>query len=505
MAKSLEFDLLARDRASDKFRAVGRASDAAGNKMDGFKARTAVMGEKVAKVAKMAAFAFAAVGVAAVAAAPKVVDHAAKLEQMGRKAQIVFGDQLPLVQKWAKENAHAMGLTTREAVNAAAGIQDLLVPMGFARDEATKMTLKLSGLSGALSEWSNGTRSAAEVNDILSAALLGERDALQGLGIGISQAAVDAEVLRLKKKGVKAATEEQYQAIATLNLIMDKSKDAQKAYATGNETIGRRARDAKTKLRELGDELTVKLTPAILAAADAFEKRGVPAIKNWAGTMRAQVPQMVQSFARGMDKILAVQEVALKAVALIPGPWQSAYRKAAAGVGQARAAVRDLIDTMEDLKPKTVAVKAIVSGKAAVMGLGESISGVRSKTVTVTANVRKGNIGNLLIDTAAGRHAGGPVRKGVPYIVGEKRPELFVPESDGTILPRVPRGMRGAAMAGGGGVTVNVNVNGSLVGGDQRKLAYELQGVITRSLSDAMRTGGFRIQANHISGRIRAS
>lgn len=38
-----------------------------------------------------------------------------------------------------------------------------------------------------------------------------------------------------------------------------------------------------------------------------------------------------------------------------------------------------------------------------------------------------------------GRQAGGPVTAGHPYIVGERRPELFVPAVDGVILPRVPR------------------------------------------------------------------
>jgi len=36
------------------------------------------------------------------------------------------------------------------------------------------------------------------------------------------------------------------------------------------------------------------------------------------------------------------------------------------------------------------------------------------------------------------RAQGGPVRAGQPYIVGEKRPEVFVPEQNGQIIPRVP-------------------------------------------------------------------
>jgi len=37
-----------------------------------------------------------------------------------------------------------------------------------------------------------------------------------------------------------------------------------------------------------------------------------------------------------------------------------------------------------------------------------------------------------------GREFGGPVRRGQPYIVGEKRPEVFVPDQNGRIVPRLP-------------------------------------------------------------------
>jgi hypothetical protein len=47
---------------------------------------------------------------------------------------------------------------------------------------------------------------------------------------------------------------------------------------------------------------------------------------------------------------------------------------------------------------------------------------------------------NITDDRPAPRHTGGRATRGMPYIVGEKRPELFVPDSNGTILPRVPGG-----------------------------------------------------------------
>lgn len=54
------------------------------------------------------------------------------------------------------------------------------------------------------------------------------------------------------------------------------------------------------------------------------------------------------------------------------------------------------------------------------------------------------------------RETGGSVMPGKAYVVGEKRPELFVPSSAGYIMPRVPSGQ-----GGGGQQSVNVTVNPS--------------------------------------------
>lgn len=58
--------------------------------------------------------------------------------------------------------------------------------------------------------------------------------------------------------------------------------------------------------------------------------------------------------------------------------------------------------------------------------------------------------GNIL-----GRAAGGPVSAGTPYIVGEKRPELFVPNVAGRIIPNLKN------MGGGGGVSLTINAPGA--------------------------------------------
>lgn len=57
------------------------------------------------------------------------------------------------------------------------------------------------------------------------------------------------------------------------------------------------------------------------------------------------------------------------------------------------------------------------------------------------------------------RASGGPVSAGVPYVVGERGPEFFVPNNSGTIIPNNALGGRGNG--GGISMTWNISVSGA--------------------------------------------
>lgn len=84
-----------------------------------------------------------------------------------------------------------------------------------------------------------------------------------------------------------------------------------------------------------------------------------------------------------------------------------------------------------------------------------------------------------------GRASGGPVSAGRPYIVGETRPELFVPSQSGNIVPRIPRG------GAGGYSKIEIHNHGSVVqtrvasdGIDQRKLIILVDQRIAQQTAD---------------------
>lgn len=110
------------------------------------------------------------------------------------------------------------------------------------------------------------------------------------------------------------------------------------------------------------------------------------------------------------------------------------------------------------------------AAKAADLAI-DKIDGVRhalnklptKKSITVVVSTRA--TGGLTAVQGYGlgylmREHGGPVKPGQPYIVGEKRAEVFVPDQAGTILPRVPDARSiGSALSGSAGSTTIVNIN----------------------------------------------
>lgn len=95
-------------------------------------------------------------------------------------------------------------------------------------------------------------------------------------------------------------------------------------------------------------------------------------------------------------------------------------------------------------------------GKSASEALANALNKVADKLIDLALNALFGGLGGgggggFLASLFGGfKAAGGPVQAGKAYIVGEKRPELFVPNSSGRIIPSVPNAV---SMGSAGGKT----------------------------------------------------
>jgi len=106
-------------------------------------------------------------------------------------------------------------------------------------------------------------------------------------------------------------------------------------------------------------------------------------------------------------------------------------------------------------------VNAVISGVNSVMSAAAMLPGVPELQLPFLAE-------------------GGPAQAGQPYLVGERGPEMFIPSESGTV--------QNASNTGGGGVTLNVNINGPVNannGQDIRKLSEDIAAVTVRELRAA--------------------
>lgn len=132
----------------------------------------------------------------------------------------------------------------------------------------------------------------------------------------------------------------------------------------------------------------------------------------------------------------------------------------------AKSATRSLIDDL-------------IEGKSAAEAFGNVLADLGSKLIDLGLNTIFGGgagggfglIGQLF--GIPGRASGGPVSKGQPYVVGEKRPELFVPTQNGVIIPRIPN-----AMGTSSGINTPIQISIDATGADRDGLMRVQQEIV---------------------------
>ena len=117
----------------------------------------------------------------------------------------------------------------------------------------------------------------------------------------------------------------------------------------------------------------------------------------------------------------------------------------------------------------------------------KQITGFISQSIQGMFGVSQLDQGISLRPRARPRAAGGPVSAGSPYLVGERGPELIVPNRNGTVIPN--------NQLGGGGVVVNqvINVTTGVqqtVRAEIRQLMPQIADSAKAAVLDAKRRGG---------------
>jgi hypothetical protein len=315
-----------------------------------------------------------------------------------------------------------------------------------------------------------------------------------------------ASAMEAEKKALDAAAQAQQKALDIQRLAIEQTTKLWDEYTalviqhSGTATeaqladIDRWAADLTAKVQKTGAD-TAEFYTALYALIDQKQQS---VLVNWSAIATASEDVWKKTLQDTADKaaatyqymtdhanqfrsdtIVAFGDVASAAQAAADD-WYASWND---HLDQLDAHVASSAKSMQDSARETAAVMSgSVGGSYSLAGLAPEDQAAKAALLGGSVALDSNNNPYVYIqgvNAAPHREFGGPVSAGMPYVVGEKRPELFVPQSNGSILSGL-----------GGGTTVNVNVAGSVLDTD-RSFMRTLQKGIENALKNAgVRLGG---------------
>ena len=437
------------------FDELKRGVKGAENEVQGF-------GDKVAKFGKMAGAAFAVAGAAALAYGAVLLKQGVESAIADEKAQAKLATTLQNVTNATDAQIAAVENQILQTSLLTGLTDDALRPSFERFVRATKDSdeaLKLQSV--AIDVAAGSGKSLEAVTNAMARAAEGNTGALSRLGVGLT--AAQLKTMSMDEVTKSLATTFGGQAAQQADTFAGKMARLQVAFDEGKETIGSFVLDAVTPMI---NTIVNTVIPAVAGFIDSVGgKDGLTnAFKTYIDLIKNIFQPILEGFKFAFDQIkdavMANKEeftVLFKFLKDFVAPLLGGVLKLAIqGIGIALGVVIGVVGNL-------------ISGFEKLFGIVKSVVGAIQSLISLVANnpVVKG-IGNAISSAFGGfRAAGGAVSAGKSYVVGEQGAEMFVPSSNGTIVPN-----------GGMGSTFNITVNGAI---DAEGTARTIVDVLNRS------------------------
>lgn len=422
-------------------------------------------GAKITEFGKKAGVAFAVAGAAAAAYAGKLLVDGVKAAVEDEKAQTALATSLRNVagandtviagvEKYITQTALAVGVTDEQLRPSL----DRLVRSTKDVEEAQRLqTLALDISAGS-------GKSLEAVSQALGKAYEGNTSSLGRLGVGISTA--ELKTMSFDEVTKTLAGTFGGQATEQADTFAGKMARLNIAFDEGKETVGAFVLDAITPMisnfvdkgipaiSAFADEIGPKLTPIINGIVAVFKDFLIPIFKEWwqivnediIPAIKAVVIPIFEGLKKAFDDIKKAvtdnKDEFAKLEPIFKAIWTFIKNYLAPILGGVFKTSLEVIGKV---------VKTLVNGFADLAGFIGNAFNALSKFINLIKNnaVVKG-IGGLIEKAfGGGKATGGAVNSAQSYLVGERGPELFVPNTGGRIIPN--------NSMGGQNIVINVN------------------------------------------------
>tara|TARA_Y100001938_G_C8097876_1_gene439373 strand:- start:626 stop:2674 length:2049 start_codon:yes stop_codon:yes gene_type:complete len=193
--------------------------------------------------------------------ASQMVQMTSAVEEMQSKSSVVFGQFVRNVRAELEKFGDNVGRSTHELESMASSIQDTFVPMGFAREEASKLSIQLTKLAVDVASFNNA--SDTETMMAFQSALVGNHETVRRFGVVITEATLKQELLRMgiNKTATEVTNAEKVQA--RLNLIIAGTSDAQGDAERTSDSFANSMKALSSEFQEFMVEAVTPMLPAL--------------------------------------------------------------------------------------------------------------------------------------------------------------------------------------------------------------------------------------------------
>jgi len=242
-----------------------------------------------------------------------------KFMKSGAKLSDEFAKE---IEKFASKAAKNYGQSKQQAMDAAASFATFGKAAGLNGKELVDFSTKLTGLSSDMASFSNTTPD--EAIEAIGAALRGESEPIRKYGVLLNDASIKAKAMEMGLYKGTGALDAQAKTMATYQLILDKTKDAQGDFGRTSDGLANKQRIMAAQMDNLKVSLGEKLLPVQLAVTSGLLKmidvvsslgpvigKVISVVEEWGGKLKAAVMPVVDEIvAQWKDKWDEIQAVA---------------------------------------------------------------------------------------------------------------------------------------------------------------------------------------------------
>ena len=220
----------------------------------------------------------AVVAIGAVQLGRSMVGLASDVEEQTSKARVVFGNNFGAVRDELEAFGDSVGRSTSQLVSMGSTVQDTFVPMGFAREEASKLSVQLTKLAVDVASFNNA--SDEETMRAFQSAIVGNHETVRRFGVVITEATLKQELMRMGiTKNMKEVTNAE-KVQARLNLIINGTTDAHNDAINTSGSFANTTKALSSALAELNVAIMTPLLPVLTKIVRSFVN-AVEAVKSF--------------------------------------------------------------------------------------------------------------------------------------------------------------------------------------------------------------------------------